>query len=155
MVSLKTGCAGGDCRGGDLRLVGGSDRSEGTVEICYLGHFITVCPENWSHREAEIICRQLNFNSSNYSETIDRLYRAADTIISFYIVAVDGNRFGQPPSPPLYHLTCDDNETNLAACSYIIRQCDTIDSAAGVICQGTAIGLIQTLLNRDYYSSKS
>ena len=47
---------------GDVRLVGGSNEREGTVEVCLNGVWGTVCsPYGWGSTEAGVVCRQLGY----------------------------------------------------------------------------------------------
>jgi hypothetical protein len=105
----------GNCTEGDVRLVAGRDSREGIVEVCVVGHWISICRDQWSNREAKVVCRQLNYATSTS-------------------VALDGHYFDRPEKPPLLHYICSSNEDRIYECHYIFDQCDPIDSA-GVICE--------------------
>ena len=44
-----------------VRLAGGSDRSHGRVEIVMDGATYTVCDDNWSNRDADVVCRSFGY----------------------------------------------------------------------------------------------
>ena len=49
------------CNTGDIRLVGGSDQSEGRVEICINDQWGTVCDDRWNSNDANVVCNQLGY----------------------------------------------------------------------------------------------
>ena len=57
----------GNCTTGDVQLVGGRNPREGRVEVCVGGHWVIVCHDEWTLREAKVVCRQLNYLSSGSS----------------------------------------------------------------------------------------
>ena len=73
MYSLFTNVLLLDCSDSDIRLVSGNNALEGTVEVCYYNIWGLVSDSGWSNKDAQVVCRQLNYNSSgcyqyNYSD---------------------------------------------------------------------------------------
>lgn len=53
-----------ECYNGEVRLVGGRIPSEGRVEVCFNGHWGTVCHDGWDAREARVVCNEIGYNTS-------------------------------------------------------------------------------------------
>eukprot|EP00731_Ephydatia_muelleri_P031793 Em0023g300a len=50
------------CNDGQMKLLNGSSRSEGTVQVCYNNSYGTVCDDKWNELDAMVVCRALNLN---------------------------------------------------------------------------------------------
>ncbi len=52
-----------DCKHGDVRLVGGSKDSEGTVETCLNNLWGLINEAGWSTNDANVVCRELGYEA--------------------------------------------------------------------------------------------
>ena len=69
-----------DCNDGDVRLVGSSKSSEGTVEICFENLWGLVSESGWTQEDGEVVCRQLGYPTEGiyslyYVSVVIEIYR--------------------------------------------------------------------------------
>ncbi|GAB0198138.1 scavenger receptor cysteine-rich domain-containing group B protein [Grus japonensis] len=111
--------AGVICRG-SLRLVNGSHRCEGRVEMFYLSQWGTVCDDAWDLRDAKVVCRQLGCGHAVAAWGEARYGRGTGYIF-------------------LDNLKCKGHESSLLRCSHIrwdVHNCDHSEDA------GAACGIL-------------
>ena len=89
------------CTSGSIRIVGGSNRYEGRVEVCVNNQWGTVCDDFWGTADAQVVCRQLGYSKYN-------------------AVAFSRAYFGRGSGPiHLDDVACVGNESSLFNCTYI------------------------------------
>ncbi|KAM6242106.1 scavenger receptor cysteine-rich domain-containing group B protein [Porphyrio hochstetteri] len=102
---------------GSLRLVNGSHRCEGRVEVFHLSQWGTVCDDAWDLRDAQVLCRQLGCGPA--------------------LAAWGEARYGQGAGYIfLDNLKCKGHEPSLLRCSHIrwdVHNCDHSEDA-GAAC---------------------
>ena len=114
---------------GIIRLVGGSYKNEGRVEIYHDGRWGTVCDDGWDIKDAQVACRSLGFAKATYAKS-----RA---------------HFGQGSGDIwMDNVACTGMEIDLQNCSHNgggYNDCEH-DQDAGVICSGKRLVIRQSFL---------
>lgn len=131
-----------------VRLVGGSDSSEGHVEVSKGLKFGLICDTHWTMSEANVVCHQLGFRlyvflfESSHIVLISELFTQSFIFMlklcSGASRALKGGSFQR--SDRTYYLDnvfCNGFESNLENCrhnGWSTTSC-TVDHEAGVVCQ--------------------
>ena len=128
---LAPNLTNGDCTYGDIRLVGGTNMYEGTVEVCVNNEWGTVCDDQWDTTDAQVVCRQL------YNLTSDAFYCR--------------NSHFRGGSGPIWldDVQCNGSETHLVNCSNSglgVHRCIGYTENAGVQCAYHMMVLVCTIV---------
>ena len=100
-----------------VRLVNGSTKYEGRVEVYYNGEWGTVCNDGWDLNDAQVVCRQLGFGQAISAR--DNAYY----VVGSFQVWID-------------NLNCTGTESIIEDCSHNgwgKHDCDH-EEGAGVVC---------------------
>ena len=104
----------------DLRLVGGSNKGIGQVQVGFRGAWGYVCDTNWDIHDAAVVCRQLEYQGA--------------------IIATVGSAFWSGPTNRIWlrNVRCFGEENSLKDCSHDLWGSISSFSCglAGVVCDG-------------------
>ena len=107
------------CNSESIRLVNGSNIYEGRVEVCLNNQWGTVCDDDWDSSDAQVVCNQLGYPSSD---------------------TVDFSPFGSGYGPIWFsQVKCNGSEFNLFNCELNITHNCTHFEDAGVQCISTPV----------------
>ncbi|XP_071804947.1 uncharacterized protein [Asterias amurensis] len=124
-------CAEASIKEGAVRLIGGSSRAEGRVEIYHWGEWGTVCDDLWDLQDAAVVCRQLGFQDAIRATTA-----AAEFTIGDGPIVLDD-------------LECNGDERTLGECTHRgwgDNNCGHSEDA-GVVCYDEAASLVTPSLS--------
>ncbi|XP_067915947.1 CD5 antigen-like [Heterodontus francisci] len=100
----------------NISLVGGSSHCSGQLHLQIKSLRLTLCPQEFSSREADVVCRELECGSTH--------------------AVVTGNFFdGQKAEMWNHSYACQNNETRLSRCIEVQRECHSADGV-GIVCSG-------------------
>lgn len=108
-----------------LRVVNGTDRCSGRVEVLHDGQWGTVCDDEWDIRDAQVVCRALDCGTAQTAK------------ISAYFGQGQGDIW-------LDDVNCFGNESSLVHCqrpAFGENNCGHGEDA-GVICSGIYVLLL-------------
>lgn len=134
------------CSNGAVRLVNGTVANEGRVELCFHGHWGTVCANMWTNREAAVVCGALGYGTTGlYNNTLQ--LSAGTHFKKCFLsscfqgsLAVKGAFFGEGTGPILVDaIQCQGDESMLLECTSeedVGQHGCNHSQDAGVICSG-------------------
>lgn len=77
-----------DCFPESVRLINGTDRCSGRVEVFHNGHWGKICNNNWGNKEATVVCKELSCGSPKNTQ---EPFSFGDTSLRGYISRCSGN----------------------------------------------------------------
>ncbi|XP_043962312.1 deleted in malignant brain tumors 1 protein-like [Gambusia affinis] len=125
---VSIACAGNP----PIRVVNGTHRCSGRVEILHDGQWGTVCDDEWDIRDAEVVCRALDCGSAQTAKTSGFFGQGQGDIW-----LDDVNCFGNESSllhclrPPFGENNCGHGEDAGVICSANLRLINGADSCSG------------------------
>ena len=104
------------CANNQIRLVGGTEPSEGRVEICQNSTWGTVCDNSWDNSDAMVVCRQLGFSVIGATSLAQAFFGQGTGMIY------------------LDNIACTGSETRLSDCTATTTHNCAHNEDAGVTC---------------------
>ena len=133
-----------DCKDGEIHLVGGASKSEGTVEICFGNLWGLIAETGWGDHDAEVVCRQLGYLTEGAALKSVALHHCIIlfSMLTIGAVSYGDSHFGKPNKTiQASDVTCLGDEKALTECSLTTYDLETgkrmLDNVevVGVSCQ--------------------
>ena len=122
---------------GNIRVVGGTNSSEGRVEICLNNEWGTVCDQMWDDIDAGVVCRQLKLATIGNISIVTSGSKCLPYICKIGAQSVSGAGFGEGTGMIwLNDVQCTGSEDGLMNCtvsSSVADSCTHMQDA-GVRC---------------------
>ncbi|XP_029352823.1 deleted in malignant brain tumors 1 protein-like isoform X2 [Echeneis naucrates] len=115
-----------------LRLMNGTHRCSGRVEVFHDGHWGTVCDDRWGIQEANVVCREMNCGNA-LAVKYKAYYGRGDQQVWMDDVECTGTEksLADCPHRGFGEHDCDHNEDAGVECSETIRLSNGTDSCSG------------------------
>ena len=101
-----------DCVSGDIRLINGTSKSQGRLEVCIGNVWGTVCGRSWDTYDSQVVCKQLGYQRLG----IQHFFILVLLLLSG--ASYDYGLYGHGSGPILFgYMYCNGNEESLFDCS--------------------------------------
>uniref|UniRef100_A0A3P9GXQ0 Soluble scavenger receptor cysteine-rich domain-containing protein SSC5D n=1 Tax=Oryzias latipes TaxID=8090 RepID=A0A3P9GXQ0_ORYLA len=115
-----------------IRLINGTDRCSGRVEVYYEGQWGTVCDDKWGMQEAAVACREMNCGNPVAIKTKAFFGRGSDTVWLDDIECLGHEKsLADCPHRGFGEHDCDHNEDAGVVCSETLRLSNGTNSCSG------------------------
>ena len=102
-----------DCVSGDVRLINGTSKSQGRLEVCIGNVWGTVCGRSWDTYDSQVVCKQLGYQRLGIQHFFTTI-----VLLIFSGASYGYGLYGHGSGPILFgYIYCNGNEESLFDCS--------------------------------------